>query len=304
MMRTICVAALMLLFCLAGPLLAAPTAPSTPTALWLFDDGTGTDVADSIGGQNGTLVNPNGSEWVSDANRKFGYAGDYAMRFDDNGGSTTSDYVSVADFDYYGAGSGFAVSFWFRVADNSGSAYQYMFSHGAVNTANSINFYDFENSAGGTVGQGRISVRDGDDSANVYQDALSNYGDGAWHLVVISCIWDDDSGGEVNTGGLRFYMDGVLQASVTNRADDTLNPAGGIIIGMRQDNDVNRRLDGWMDEVAIWSQPLNQDNVDWLWNSGAGNSLSAYVVPEPATLGLLVLGGMALAGSAYRRRRP
>ena len=46
---------------------------------------------------------------------------------------------------------------------------------------------------------------------------------------------------------------------------------------------------GRLDEIAIWNRALTDDDIDWLYNGGDGNP-----APEPATLGLLLIGGLAL----------
>lgn len=275
---------------------AAPVAPPTPVAGWLFDDGAGTTVTDSFGANNGTLVNSDADEWDT-TNKMFG---DSSLRFDGS-----NDHVTVADFDYYGA-SGFTLSFWFRIADSTSNAnnFQYMFSHDTIDSAGSLNIWMVEPDIS-PAGILRAGPRDGSGDASVLTsplesdsrvdtDSNDDVADGTifgeWHLFTL--VVTEGTGAEL-------FIDGASNDSNGN-GDDAFSPDGTIYLGLRYDG--TRQFNGWMDEVALWNQPLSQDNIDWLWNSGTGNSLAAPV-PEPATLGLLALGGLAMTVSAARRRR-
>jgi hypothetical protein len=54
-----------------------------------------------------------------------------------------------------------------------------------------------------------------------------------------------------------------------------------------------------MDDVAIWTRAITDDEVGNLWNDGAGNA----VVPEPTSLILTALGLLALGLYGWRRRK-
>ena len=98
---------------------------------------------------------------------------------------------------------------------------------------------------------------------------------------------------------LRIYLDGML------RAEDTSLPAGAAI------NDAGRNLrvasnseptnllvrtDALFDDVQIYSQALDDDQVAFLYEN------PGLVVPEPAS-GLLLGAGIAALGLAGPRSR-
>ena len=295
-MWNIIIAGLGLAIC--GVASAAPIRPPDPVSLWLFDDGSGTAVTDAQSGRHGTLQNPDGDEWTT-ADLKFDYPGDAALKFDPDLAVEVTDHVTAPDFDYYDDTAGFAASFWFKVTEaaNVGRVYQYMFSHNYVNEANAVSVYMV-----GITGEIRMYVRDYDDPSTSYANTTGRYDDGQWHLATLVATWDDDSGGEVTTGGVELFVDGASGAYLENVADDPFDPEGQIYFGMREDNQDERRLNGWMDEVAIWNQALTQDHIDWLWNNGDGNTLHETTpVPEPGSFAVVALG---LAGvMALKRRR-
>ena len=81
------------------------------------------DAVDAIGGADGTL---NGTTTV---------AGDVgnALSFNE-----TTDYALLPDVTY---ASEYSISFDFKIDDNTGSLFQYIYSHGDINTTNSINIF-------------------------------------------------------------------------------------------------------------------------------------------------------------------
>ena len=106
--------------------------------------------------------------------------------------------------------------------------------------------------------------------------------------------------GETNIS--NFYVDGVLVATSdegTGLGDNASGmdaaagptednpepgPALGITIGTNSD-ERDRNFDGIIDDVGIWDAALTQEEVDMLWNGGAGMSIASIVggaTPAPA----------------------
>jgi hypothetical protein len=75
--------------------------------------------------------------------------------------------------------------------------------------------------------------------------------------------------------------------------------AASLLIGRRNADD-NRdfAVEGSLDEIAIWSRALGNDEVSALYNSGSGYVIA---IPEPGTVSLLA--GAALALWLGRRTR-
>ena len=166
-------------------------------------DGNGND---SIGGNDGTVV---GATTVA------GRDGN-ALSFDE-----TNDYVRVPDVDM---NNEFTVSIQFKLDDNDGSLFQYMYSHGSVNDTNSINVFVNEASHGTDPNVMRTVIRDNNDSLDnsaLQFDISGIVGDGQWHTYTLTVE---------NGVGSKVYLDGVLQNS-DSRGGDGIDPSGDLYLG-------------------------------------------------------------------------
>ena len=205
-------------------------------------DGTAND---SIGSSNGTL---NGTTTTSGS---FGNG----LSFNEAG-----DYVDIPDVTYQ---SEFTISFDFRVDDNSGSLFQYLYSHGDINSTNSINIFLNEASHGTDPNVLRTVIRDGNDTldnAALQFDISSIVGDGQWHTFTAT----------VGPNGIEVYLDGVLQASDATRGTDGVDPAGNLYLGTRQDFDADRYFGGGLDSLRIYDTALADSEVASLSNTSTG----------------------------------
>ena len=206
-------------------------------------DGSATD---AIGASGGTL---NGTTTVA------GPVGN-ALAF--NG---SSDHVAIPDLAY---GSSFSISFDFRLDDNSGSLFQYIFSHGDVNTTNSVNVFLNEASHGTDPNVLRTVIRDSNDTLDNFAlqfDISSIVGDGEWHTYTAT----------VGAGGIEVFLDGVSQASDATRGTDGVNPTGSLYLGSRQDLDADRYFGGALDSLSIYDSTLSSTQVSALSNSSVGS---------------------------------
>ncbi len=204
------------------------------TNYWRLD-GNGTN---AIGATNGTLTNG-----PTTTTGRFGSA----LSFDE-----VDDYVVISDLAY---NTNFSISFAFRISDNSGTLFQYLYSHGTVQTQNSVNVYLGESGSSFANTLRTIALDGNDTTTGIEIDVnLGTLGvlDGNWHTYTLTVS---------STNGAAVYIDGVSRASNSTVGRDGINPTGSIYLGARNDLNVDRFLGGSLDSVAIYSQALSAADV-------------------------------------------
>lgn len=168
-----------------------------------------------------------------------------------------NDALRIEDFSY---GRSFTVAFWFRSRDNSGTAFQYMFSHGAIHQANSGSYYFVEdsNTNNETPGTIKTNLLDADDpDRSRLFNTEPGLADGTWRHYTVS----------VAASGACVYIDGQLHRC-EDQGGGPFNPSGPIAIGGRQDFASGRYFDGCLDEVRVYDRALTAAEVLALWLSG------------------------------------
>lgn len=197
------------------------------------------DASDAVGSNNGTV---NGATTV------VGKDGD-ALRFDE-----VDDHATIADV---AMNNEFTISFQFKIDENDGTGFQYLYSHGDINGPNSINIFLSENGHGTDPNVMRTVIRDGNDTLDNFAlqfDISSIIGDGEWHTYTLT----------VQEGvGSRVYLDGALQNSDTG-GGESIDPSGPVYLGARQDLDADRYFGGELDTVQIYDRPLSDSEVNEL----------------------------------------
>ena len=209
------------------------------------------DATDSTGSNDGTV---NGATTIAGADGN-------ALSFDE-----TNDYVTVPDITM---NSDFTVTFQFMLDDNTGSLFQYMYSHGNINDTNSLNIFINEASHGTDPNVLRTVIRDSDDTldnAALQFDISGIVGDGEWHTYTLTVE---------NGVGSSVYLDGVLQNTDT-RGGDSFNPSGDVFLGGREDLNADRFFGGALDTVQIYDRPLTTTEISELSSGGSGSG-SEYV---------------------------
>ena len=170
-----------------------------------------------------------------------------ALSFDE-----VDDHVVVSDF---GFTNDFSVSFSIKIDDNSGSLFQYIYSHGDINTTNSLNVFLNESSHGTDPNQLRTVIRDADDSLDntaLEFDASSIIGDGQWHTYTLTV-----ASGE----GAKVYLDGALQNADATRGGDAFDPVTDLHLGGRHDLNLDRMYGGSLDSVQVFDRALSADDI-------------------------------------------
>jgi len=166
------------------------------------------------------------------------------------------DVVTVGDFDY---GPELTLSTWFRVDDNSGSGYQYLYSHGDFGVANSLNVALGEASNPDLPNRLVVNLRDGDDATGAFNDLLQvdagpdghDLIDGEWHQLVVT----------VTADGTRLYVDGLLGNALQSHGGDLIDPSGTITVGARSDLASGRWFGGQLDDLRLLTRGLTAQEV-------------------------------------------
>lgn len=168
------------------------------------------------------------------------------------------DYISISDFDYT---SSFTMSFWFNLNDNSGTSYQYLFSHGNFGVSNSLNVYFGEDNLSIAVDRNMLKniFQDSNDATSTSGlDAGNLFTDGNWHLYSISVG---------NYGGATVYLDGIQVAYMSILGGNSYNPVTNIFLGSRSDQNISRFYGGKLDEFRISNEPKNSDWIKTEYNN-------------------------------------
>ena len=231
---------------------------------WKLDESGVSTAADSTGnGHTGTLHNnptwqPSGGQF------------DGALSFDE-----VDDYVTVTDFDYTNESDEFSLGFWFKLADVSGSGYQYVFSHGLEQEYNNLDIYfrESEKSDPGTLTT-RIRLNTGGKWQVSTPAALA---DGQWHMYTITVSSVD---------GATVYIDdeSVLTNSAIKGA--SFNPGTALYLGAREDLNPDRHYgspaadDGLLDDVRLYNYALTPDDVDLLYQGSEPCEPSGFICAE------------------------
>jgi len=221
---------LLALIAAATPVVAAIFSPDDMTHLWKFDEGTGTEAADSVGATDGTI---DGATWSS------GRLGG-ALYFD--GDNDIVDLGSDTSLQVGGDGESFSIEAWVRRA--SSDTWDVIISHGGSGTREYRNLHFGYHEDGAFVFN------------FFYEDlyTLSTYTDvGEWHH------WVGTYDGSTNAK--KLYRDGVLVAQVS-ADNDYLGTAGQMVVGAQiWDGYTDDYFHGDIDEVALYSRALTADEV-------------------------------------------
>ena len=240
-------------------------------------NGNGTD---GVGTANGTK---NGTTTVAG---KFGNA----LRFNES----SSDYVQVPDFSY---NNEFTIAFDFKIDDNTGSLFQYIYSHGDINDFNSINIFLNEASHVSDPDSLRTVVRDNDDALDNYAlefDASALINDGLWHTYTLI----------VNSSGSTVYIDGVQKAFTALYGGGSMNPVNSLYLGGKENLMIDRFYGGSLDNVQVYGWPISTGEMtDQINETNRGTvNLSGFSFPavcdtiESATISFDTSGMNTTAG--------
>jgi hypothetical protein len=285
------------LFVLFLVLTFVTSASAALTGNWTLDDDAANNTVVAKVGTDGGLyesgVGPLNTDAVQAApDRKEGTGSFHMPRVGSGAGGTGSEYIEVSNSDNaltpHGA---YTVAFWIKVHDwtTKEGAYGAVLRSDATSTIlwpsgePLVPYWYINQQASGTNHFLRFHQTAGvSDYINTSYLSLDT-----WHHIAFT---HDGA----NTA--RAYTDGVNNYTRTNMDGamarlDMINGAGVLFIGRH--HSVDRGMNQQYDDYAIWTQELTQSEVE------QAMYLGAYSIPEPTTIALLGLGGLAL----IRRKR-
>jgi len=212
--------------------------PLGMVSYWRLNEGSGTTAYDSVGDNDGTLVNE--PEWTT------GIV-DGGLSFDG-----IDDYVTMdhhPDFNIGGDGKGFTAEAWIKTPTPMGSQQIIRKGFGGVQ-------YEFKTWGYGTLL--RLIVYPYGTSYHVHVDATIASDDGNWHHVAATKS-DSDS-------LLRIYFDGELVGTSTSPCPGTEASTEPLLIGTELYPGYWFR--GTIDEVAIHNRALVLEEIQQHYENG------------------------------------
>ena len=161
----------------------------------------------------------------------------------------------------------------------------HMVEWGLNNAAERFTFRREHAQAGSTIGGLRTEIQT---DFRTSATGGPNINDGNWHHV--TTVYDSSGGTLLDQ--VTMYIDGVPIASYVDGGNTVNFATANATVLIGGSTLLDRRWNGWMDDVAIWDRPLSPAEVQQL---AAGAS-----IPEPSGSVMLLFGLTALA---VRRKR-
>jgi hypothetical protein len=258
-------------FALSLLILAAGWSPinAAPIVELLFNDPGNTETA-NLGSLGGTTYLPTGgAKGIS-----TGFAGDPPFDTGTSWQQTSGGSVAAASTYSIASMSAFSFSFW--VLEIGNGSFQQIFS--ARDSSNNAAFGGFLNASNQIqlLGPGGTSYL----TLTTPIVAASPF---AWTFVAVS--YD-------SAGATTAYVNGVSVAFTGNWSGSSILADDGLRVGVSGDS---APLFGYVDNIQVFDSALTSGDVTSLMNTNA--------VPEPATVGLLLLGGVFCLMKQARARR-
>ncbi|MCP5093087.1 MAG: DNRLRE domain-containing protein, partial [Gammaproteobacteria bacterium] len=213
-----------------------------PIAHWKLDETSGTTAVDSVGGNDGTLINwPASPDWIPAVL-------DGGLSFDGS-----NDYIDVSSMNPLSYDD-FTIVAWYKSADTSVGDDEYIFMHGD-GYLDALTFGPTDD-GGGTL---RLATYVSGVTDRHY--GTSDIIDQQWHHLVA-----------VRAGGrVKIYVDGVMESDeIDNHAGQTVTVNGeGPFIGDYPGH--TEQVHGTLDDVRFYDRGLNATEIADLFAAGGGS---------------------------------
>lgn len=183
------------------------------------------------------------------------------------GATTSESYVDTGWATNLGTGN-WTIAFWHSSLGSVSSTVHYLFGDGGAGV--------FRGFTGGVAGGQGLILRGPLTDVLISNLSLTENNH-------VAFVYDSSA------GNVKGYLNGVLNTTVNQGA---LNLNGtGFLVGNYQSSQQGLASGRWMDEFMVFGRALSASEVN--------DAMNMNVVPEPATMSLLVLGALA----ARRRRK-
>jgi hypothetical protein len=299
MIRALSSAALLSTAIILGAPISVSAVPVAPDAGWLFDDTYGvidSTITDNFGSIDG-LTKGTGTGPTNSADTRFSYSGNSS--FSTIGGPTNGDatttwhgaFLAGSFRDLVSGAAAVTMQVWVKYESSAmhDNAYGNVVLNGAITGGTAGLWINIRDNNSVVIG-GRSQAGDG------FQELASAPGlvPGQWnHIVGVLDFANDQilvsiNGGVFESGSASFGANTFVPGPSLTTPD--LIPA--------RTSSSGARYIGLIDEVAIWSTALSQDDVQWL----SQNSL--HSIPEPTTMYMAMtgLGVLLSVRTVYRKR--
>ena len=221
---------------------------STPIAYYRFESNL-VDSADGGRAYNGTMQGLDGG-YTNDTPGGSGFALDIS--------STNGPYFDIAGWRGMGGKDARSITAWIKTSQTNAGIAAWGEDAGGQKWIFRVQ------DSNGTSGAIRVEINGG------YVVGSTPVNDDAWHFV--ACVLPEGGSDSLD---IRLYVDGQLEveSAILQQALDTDIVSG---INMRFGNDhSNRRLGGFMDDVAIWDVALTDAQMAALYNGGTPEDIAS-----------------------------
>lgn len=230
---------------------------SSLVSYWTLDETSGTTASDSLGINDLTASN---SAVMSSLAGKYGTLADFT-----GGNYYLEDTLSLS----FGVTSARSIAFWYKPNTFTNGKDLFCYGSSGANNAQIC----LTEKTGNIL---KVGVVDDTIAWRGEVDGTTTISNGNWYFIVVNYYANKT---------LELYVNGGDRVSVTTTS--TQSSTGHIIFGTEIYNGgvSTGYINGYLDEIGIWSRTLNSSEIELLYNNGTGLTLG-YVGDTAPTVTL------------------